>query len=99
MAIDMYIWQNVRGIRKHVKMQSVIYSHFNELRRKKGLAEGRDISVRAVARETKLALVTVQRIATSEKEGITGVRVSTLETLCDYFNVSSISDLIEYRKS
>lgn len=75
-------------------MQSVIYSHFNELRRKKAVAENRDISIRAVARETELALTTLQRVADSKKVG--GVRVSTLEALCRYFGVG-VGDLIEYK--
>jgi DNA-binding Xre family transcriptional regulator len=79
-------------------MQSVIYSHFNDLRRRKAATEGRDISIRTVAKETKLAQATVQRLASPKAEGFAGVRISTLETLCDYFNVASISELIEYRK-
>lgn len=85
------------GLEIPVKMQSVIQSHFNDLRRKKGLEEKRDISLRTVARETKLALGTVQRMASETDEGFAGVRISTLETLCKYFGVSSIADLIEYR--
>ncbi|BCM88710.1 hypothetical protein IAD21_00552 [Abditibacteriota bacterium] len=79
-------------------MQCVIYSHFNDLRRNKAAREGRDISIRAVARETNLALATVRRMANPTEEGFAGVRISTLETLCSYFEVSSIADLIEYRK-
>ncbi|RYX81042.1 XRE family transcriptional regulator [bacterium] len=76
-------------------MQSVIYSHFNELRRKKSLSENRDISVRAVARETNMTLGTVQRVANSETVG--SVRIQTLEALCRYFGVG-VGELIEYRE-
>lgn len=75
-------------------MQSVIYSHFNDLRRKKGTAEGRDLSVRAVARETQMPLTTIQRVASSET--VASVRIGTLEALCKYFGVG-IGDLVEYR--
>jgi len=78
-------------------MHSVIYSHFNELRRKKSLAEGRDISVRAVARETNLALVTVQGMASPDSAAPAGVRLSTIEALCKYFGVG-VGELIEYRE-
>lgn len=77
-------------------MQSVIHSHFNELRRKKGLSERRDISVRAVARDTGLALTTVQRIASEDEKKLAGVSVGTLEKLCAYFGVG-VGELIEYR--
>jgi DNA-binding Xre family transcriptional regulator len=79
-------------------MQSVIISHLDELRRKKGLVEGRDISVRAVARETDLALGTVQRVASSDSKQLAGVKLGTIEILSEYFGVE-IGDLIERVKA
>ena len=78
-------------------MQLVVESRFHELRRRKALEEGRDISLRTVARETELALATVQRVASTDKDKVAGVRLSTLNALCDYFKVNSISELIEYK--
>ncbi|RYX81060.1 XRE family transcriptional regulator [bacterium] len=75
-------------------MESVIRSHFNDLRRKKATREGRDISVRAVARETNLSLPTVQRVASSDSEGLSGVKLGTIEVLSKYFGVG-IGELIE----
>lgn len=76
-------------------MQLVIHSHFNELRRRKSLVEGRDISVRAVARETNMPFATVQRVANQATVG--SVRIQTLEPLCKYFGVG-VAELIEYRE-
>ena len=72
---------------------NMIRSHFQDLRRKKALEERRDISLRTVAKETGLALGTVQRVNSGH---IDKVYLSTLETLCRYFGVQSISELIEY---
>lgn len=77
-------------------MQNVIYSRFNDLRRQKGLAENRDISIRAVARETGIAHTTLLRIA-ANGEDVQGVRLSTINVLCGYFAVKSVADLIEFR--
>ncbi|MBW3635795.1 MAG: helix-turn-helix transcriptional regulator [Armatimonadetes bacterium] len=78
-------------------MQVVVESRFHELRRRKALAEGRDISLRTVARETELALATIQRVASTDTSKVAGVRLSTLDALCRYFNVSSISELVEFK--
>lgn len=76
-------------------MQSVVLSHFNDLRRQKAAMEKRDLSMRTVARETEIALSTLIRVASSDT--VSGVRVSTIEKLCGYFGVG-IGELIEYRK-
>ncbi|BCM89373.1 hypothetical protein IAD21_01219 [Abditibacteriota bacterium] len=78
-------------------MQSVIQSHFNELRRKKGLAENRDISIRAVARETGIAHTTLLRIAANGEE-VQGIRLSTVNALCVYFGVNDINELIQFKQ-
>jgi DNA-binding Xre family transcriptional regulator len=71
----------------------MIYSHFQDLRRKKAFNEKRDISLRTIAEETGLAFTTVQRVSSGKIEK---VHLSTLETLCKYFGVESIVELIEY---
>jgi len=71
----------------------MIKSHFEELRQKKATAEQRKLPIRTIATETGLAPGTVQRI----KQGTHGrVYFSTLDALCCYFGVNSISELIEY---
>lgn len=72
---------------------TMLVSKFNDLRRRKGLQEGRDISTRAVATETGLSLTTVQR---ASGKNIQNLHVHTLEKLCAYFEVKSLSELVEY---
>ena len=71
----------------------MIKSHFQDLRRRKAFQEGRNLPLRTIADETKLSLTTVQRISSGDMKGI---RLTTLDTLCDYFGVESLSDLVEY---
>ncbi len=71
-------------------------SHFQDLRRRKAFEEQRDLPLRTIASETGLALATIHRVSSGK---IDGVRLATLDTLCAYFSVSSISDLIEYHAS
>ena len=71
----------------------MLKSRFDDLRRKKELEEKRDLPLRVIAADTKLALSTIQRVKTGP---LGGLRLSTLETLCQYFSADSISDLIEY---
>ncbi len=75
-------------------MQSVIRSHFNDLRRQKGAREGRDISMKTVAHETNLSFPTVQRVASSDSKGLSGVKLGTIDVLAKYFGVG-IGELIE----
>lgn len=70
----------------------MLKSRFDDLRRKKEHEEKRDLPLRTIAADTKLALSTVQRVKTGPLDGI---RLSTLETLCQYFRAGSLSDLIE----
>jgi DNA-binding Xre family transcriptional regulator len=71
----------------------LIVTRFDELRRAKAARENRDLPLRTIAEETALALSTVHRFKSGQLEG---VRISTLETLCRYFGVKSIAELIEY---
>ena len=71
----------------------MLKSRFDDLRRKKENKERRDLPLRTIAMDTKLALSTVHRVKTGPLDGL---RLSTLETLCRYFCADSISDLIEY---
>jgi DNA-binding Xre family transcriptional regulator len=68
-------------------------SHFEDLRRLKAFREKRDLSIRTIAEETGLSQGAVLRVKNLSLER---VYFSTLETLCRYFEVKSLSDLIEY---
>jgi putative transcriptional regulator len=71
----------------------MIRSRFQDLRRKKEYEEKRDLVLKTIAEETGLSYGAIQRISSGNMERI---YLSTLDTLCKYFNVSSVSDLIEY---
>ena len=71
----------------------MIRSRFDRLRREKSARENRDLPLRTLAEETGLALGTVQRI---NKGDIERVYLSTLDTLCTYFGINDIGELIEY---
>lgn len=71
----------------------MITSHFEELRQKKARVENRKLPVRMIATETGLAPGTIQRL---KNGSIERVYCKTLDTLCCYFGVSSINELIEY---
>ncbi len=71
----------------------MIRSHFDRLRREKGLRENRDLSIRTVAAETGLSFNTIQRV---RRQQLQRVYASTLDTLCRYFAVASLCDLVEY---
>ena len=73
---------------------TLISSNFQRLRRQKAAQENRDLPLRVIADESKLALGTVHKISTGE---ISGVRLSSIDALCAYFGVGSISELIEYK--
>jgi DNA-binding Xre family transcriptional regulator len=68
-------------------------SHFDDLRRFKEFREKRDLSVRTISEETGLSQGAILRVKNLSLER---VYFSTLETLCKYFDVKSLSDLIEY---
>lgn len=66
---------------------------FAELKRQKALREGRDLTLRTIAAETGLAVDTVHRL----NKGETGrVYLSTLDTLCKYFGVKEVGELLDY---
>ena len=66
---------------------------FAELKRQKALREGRDLTLRAIAAETGLSLDTIFRL----NKGETGrVYLSTLDTLCRYFEVKEVGELLDY---
>jgi DNA-binding Xre family transcriptional regulator len=72
----------------------MIVSKFDTLRRAKEFKEQRYLPIRTVAAESGIAPSTIQRVNKSELENVT---VATLGKLCAYFEVSSISDLIEWK--
>ena len=72
----------------------MIVSKFDTLRRAKEFKEKRYLPIRTVAAEAGIAPSTVQRVNKSELENVT---VATLGKLCAYFEVGSISDLIEWQ--
>ena len=71
----------------------MIKSNFAQLRRQKSVDVGQDLTLRDIAGATGLAVGTVHRVSSGNVEG---VRLSTIDALCAYFGVSSVSDLIEY---
>ena len=71
----------------------MISSHFEDLRRRKEYIERRDLSIRRISEETGLSQGAILRVKNATMERIS---LSTLEALCRYFNVKSLSDLIEY---
>jgi DNA-binding Xre family transcriptional regulator len=73
----------------------MIVSKFDLLRRQKAFSERRDLSLRKVAEESGLALGTIQRMNNGD---ISKVHVTTLNALCRYFKLKSVSDLIEYQE-
>ncbi|HEY0073409.1 MAG TPA: helix-turn-helix domain-containing protein [Abditibacteriaceae bacterium] len=68
-------------------------SNFETLRRRKASNEDRKLILKTIAEETGLSLGAVHRVSTGQIEKI---HLSTLDTLCGYFNVQSISELVEY---
>ncbi|MGI4788795.1 MAG: helix-turn-helix domain-containing protein [Janthinobacterium lividum] len=71
----------------------MIKLRFAELKRQKALREGRDLTLRKIASETGLAVDTVHRL----NKGETGrVYLTTLDALCDYFDVKEVGELLEY---
>jgi len=68
-------------------------SHFEQLRRQKAYIENRNLQIRTIAEETGLSQGAVLRVKNLKMER---VYLSTLETLCRYFGVKSLSDLMEY---
>ena len=71
----------------------MIRSHFEDLRRKKEFVERRDLPIRMISEETGLSQGAILRVKNATMER---VYISTLVTLCHYFEVNSMSELIEY---
>ena len=71
----------------------MILSHFEDLRRHKEFLERRNLPIRTISEETGLSQGTILRVKNLKMER---VYLSTLETLCRYFGVKSISELMEY---
>lgn len=71
----------------------MIQSHFEDLRRRKAFLEKRHLTVRIMAEETGLSQGTILRVKNAT---MARVSVTTLETLCRYFGVQSLAELIEY---
>ena len=68
-------------------------SHFEQLRRRKAFVEQRDLTIRTIAEETGLSQGALLRVKNLKMER---VYLSTLERLCRYFSVESLSELIEF---
>ena len=71
----------------------MIRSYFDDLRRKKEFLEKRDLSIRSIAEETGLSQGAILRVKNVTMERL---YLSTVWTLCRYFGVKSICDLIEF---
>lgn len=73
---------------------AMLVSKFDDLRRHKAYVEKRDLTLRVIAKEANLSVTTVNRVS---KGDIASVHVSTLESLCRFFQVKSIAELVEYK--
>ncbi len=71
----------------------MLRSYFQDLRRRKEYEEKRDLPIRTIAEETGLSQGAILRVKNLKMDR---VYLSTLETLCRYFGVQSLSELIEY---
>ena len=71
----------------------MMLSHFEDLRRLKAYREHRDLSIRTIAEETGLSQGAILRVKNLKLERVS---LSTLERLCRYFGVASLSELMEY---
>lgn len=71
----------------------MIRSFFEDLRRHKAYQERRNLPIRTISEETGLSQGAILRLKNGSFERVS---LSTLERLCRYFGVESLSDLIEY---
>ena len=71
----------------------MIVSHFEDLRRHKEYLERRDLSIRKISEETGLSQGAILRVKNATMARIS---LSTLETLCRYFAVKGLNELMEY---
>jgi DNA-binding Xre family transcriptional regulator len=75
------------------RRDDMMRSHFEDLRRLKAFRERRDLPIRTIAQETGLSQGAILRVKNLKMER---VYLSTLETLCRYFEVKSLAELMEY---
>ena len=68
-------------------------SFFDDLRRHKAFREKRNLPIRVISKETGLSQGAIIRLKNCKFER---VHLSTLEKLCRYFEVTSLSDLIQF---
>ena len=80
-------------IRVNKRRSGLIITHFENLRRHKAYSEKRNLPIRTISAETGLSQGAILRVKNAT---MLKISMSTLETLCQYFNVKSISDLIEF---
>lgn len=71
----------------------VFVTHFKQLKRKRELAENRDIDLEEIAKETGLSYSTISRFSNNPNTA----NLATVGPLCDYFNVRTLTDLIEWK--
>jgi len=71
----------------------MIRSFFEDLRRHKAYHERRNLPIRTISEETGLSQGAILRL---KNGNFARVSLSTLERLCRYFEVKSLSALIEY---
>jgi DNA-binding Xre family transcriptional regulator len=75
------------------RREDMMRSHFEDLRRHKAFRERRDLPIRTIAQETGLSQGAILRVKNLKMDR---VYLSTLETLCRYFEVKSLAELMEY---
>jgi DNA-binding Xre family transcriptional regulator len=71
----------------------MIRSFFEDLRRHKAYQERRNLPIRIISEETGLSQGAILRL---KNGNFARVSLSTLERLCRYFGVQSLSELIEF---
>lgn len=71
----------------------MIRSFFEDLRRHKAYQERRNLPIRTISEETGLSQGAILRL---KNGNFARVSLSTLERLCRYFEVQSLSNLIEF---
>jgi DNA-binding Xre family transcriptional regulator len=71
----------------------MIRSRFDELRARKTTLEQRRLPLRVISEETGIAIATLHRLSKSTMEGL---QMGTINTLCKYFGLTDIGELLEY---
>ena len=71
----------------------IVRSYFDDLRRKKEFLEKRDLTIKTISEETGLSQGAILRVKNVKMERL---YMSTLWTLCRYFDVKSLCELIEF---